>query len=81
MVTDISPVLLSGLQQQPVVSVVEMKTSAGADYFVHIQVADREITPHVFKERWKAEYEVAEWKWLFGQGEKPDLMAYGPENM
>lgn len=60
-------------------SVSEMKTSAGADYFVSIKCDGREITPHMFKERWKAEYEVAEWKWLFGQGEKPDLMAYGPE--
>lgn len=64
----------------PVVSVLEMKTSAGSDYFVHIRVADREVTPHVFKHRWKAEYEVDHWKWIFGQTDKePDIMDYGPE--
>lgn len=59
--------------------VSEMKTSARTDYFVSIKCDGREITPHMFRERWKAEYEVAEWKWLFGQGEKPDLMGYWPE--
>lgn len=63
----------------PVVSVQEMQTSAGADYFVHIRVADRTVTPHVFKQRWKAEYEVDHWKWLFGQGDEPDIMDYGPD--
>jgi hypothetical protein len=62
----------------PVVTVQEMQTSAGTDYFVHIRVADRTVTPHVFKQRWKAEYEVDHWKWIFGQGEEPDLMEYGP---
>lgn len=64
---------------EPIVTVQEMKTSAGSDYFVHIRVQDREMTPRMYKERWKAEYEVDEWKWLFRQGEKPDLMAYGPD--
>lgn len=63
----------------PVVSVQEMKTSAGTDYFVHIRVADRTVTPHVFKQRWKAEYEVDHWKWIFGQGDEPNIMDYGPE--
>ena len=63
----------------PVVSVQEMQTSAGADYFVHIRIADRTVTPHVFKQRWKAEYEVDHWKWIFGQGDKPYIMDYGPE--
>lgn len=77
--SDLCDFLENGPAPEPVVSVQEMKTSAGVDHFVHIRVADREITPHVFKERWKADYEVAEWKWLFGQGEKPDLLAYGPD--
>lgn len=64
---------------EPVCAVAEMKTSAGSDYFVSVRVGDREITPHAFKERWKAEYEVAEWKWLLNGGDKPDLMAYGPK--
>ncbi|MFV0800604.1 hypothetical protein EGJ57_04680 [Brucella anthropi] len=63
---------------KPTVCVGEMQTSAGADYYVCVKVGDREITPHMFKERWKAEYEVAEWQWLFNDGEKPDLLAYGP---
>jgi hypothetical protein len=58
--------------------VAEMKTSAGSDFFVAIKIGDRELTPHMFKEKWKADYEVEEWKWMFGQAEKPDLMAFGP---
>lgn len=62
----------------PTACVGEMQTSSGADYYVCVKVGDREITPHMFKERWKAEYEVAEWLWLFNGGDKPDLLAYGP---
>lgn len=69
----------ASVAHEPIVTIQEMKTSAGSDYFVHIRVQDREMTPRMYKERWKAEYEVDEWKWLFGQGEKPDLMAYGPD--
>lgn len=64
----------------PIVTVQEMKTSAGSDYFVHIRVGERTVTPHVFKERFKAEYEVDHWKWIFGQGEEPDLMKYGKDS-
>lgn len=63
---------------EPIACVGEMQTSSGADYYVCVKVGGREITPHMFKERWKAEYEVAEWLWLFNGGEKPDLLAYGP---
>lgn len=57
--------------------VATMRTSdGGADYYVHLECEGREITPHSFKERWKAEYEVAEWRWFFGQGEKPDVLTF-----
>ena len=59
-------------------TVSPMKTSAGTDFYVHLRCGDRTITPHMFKEEWKADYEVAEWKWFFGQAEKPDILAYGP---
>jgi hypothetical protein len=60
-------------------SVQVMQTSAGADYFVAVKVGDRELTPYVFKERYKAEYETAMYRWLLNGAEKPDLMAYGPD--
>ncbi|MBZ9973462.1 hypothetical protein LB517_27925 [Mesorhizobium sp. BR1-1-12] len=37
------------------------------DYFVSFQCGEREVTPHVFRERFKAEYHVALYRWLFGQ--------------
>lgn len=60
-------------------SVATMKTSAGEDYYVHLRCGERTITPHMFKEHWKADYEVAEWKWFFGQAGKPDILAFGPD--
>lgn len=54
----------------------EMKTSAGSDYYVTVRCGDRELTPHMFKIKGRADYEVAEWLWLFNGGEKPDIMAY-----
>lgn len=67
------------LSKEIKIDVAEMKLSGDrCDYFVRIRVGDREITPHVFRERWKAEYEVAEWEWLLNGKDKPDLMAYGP---
>jgi hypothetical protein len=57
------------------VSVAPMHTSAGTDYFVQIECDGRYITPHVYKQPGRAEYDVAFWKWIFGQGEKPDLLA------
>ncbi len=59
-------------------SVATMQTSAGPDYYVLLRRGDRDITPHVFKIKGRAEYEVAEWKWFFG-GEKPDILAFDTE--
>lgn len=59
--------------------IAEMRLSGDRiDYFVRIRVGDRELTPHVFREKWKAEYEVAEWEWLLNGKEKPDLLDFGP---
>jgi hypothetical protein len=56
--------------------VSEMKTSAGSDYYVTVRYGDRELTPHMYKIKGRADYDVAEWKWIFGQGDKPDILAF-----
>ena len=44
------------------------------DYFVAIKVGDREVTPHVFRDEYKAAYHVALYNWLLkGSGEEPEL--------
>lgn len=69
---------LPGPSAKAVCGVKTMKTSAGDDYYVSVECGGRELTPHKFGERWKAEYEAAEWEWLLNGGVKPDLMAFGP---
>jgi hypothetical protein len=57
------------------VSVKTMKLADGrADYYVSVMVGDREVTPHMFRILGRAEFEVENWKWLFGQGAKPNIM-------
>lgn len=64
----------------PVISVKVMRLSDGrADYFVSICAGDREVTPHVFREEYKAAYHVALYQWLLNDGPRPDLMAFGPD--
>jgi hypothetical protein len=65
-----------------VVSVKEMKLSDGrSDFFVSIRVGDREVTPHVFRERFKSEYHVALYDWLLnGHGEEPDVVDFNPDD-
>ncbi|TPN11669.1 hypothetical protein [Mesorhizobium sp. B2-1-2] len=46
------------------------------DYFVSFKHGSREVTPHVFRERFKAEYHVALYRWLFGHGDKPAIMDF-----
>ncbi|RWF33748.1 hypothetical protein [Mesorhizobium sp.] len=59
------------------VSIKPMRMCDGrCDYFVSFKHGDREVTPHVFRERYKAEYHVALYKWLFGQGDKPHLLDF-----
>lgn len=59
------------------VSIKPMKLSDDrCDYFVAFKCGEREVTPHVFRERFKAEYHVAEYRWLFGQGPKPGIMEF-----
>ncbi len=54
----------------------EMKTSSGTDYFVMIKSGGRELS--IRKHQWKhhADYEAAEYNWLFNGGEKPDILEY-----
>lgn len=62
---------------QPVVSVKEMKLSGGrSDFYVSIMVADREITPHCFRVKGMAEFEVEEYRWLFTGSPKPDMLEW-----
>lgn len=64
----------------PKVSVKKMRCSGGDDYFVSIVCDGREITPHVFKMRYKAEYEVAYWKHVFFGEPKPRILAFSEES-
>lgn len=59
------------------ISIKPMKLSdGGSDYFVSIKHGANEVTPHCFRERFKAEYHVALYKWLFGQGDEPDILDF-----
>lgn len=69
------------LVDAPEISIKPMRLTDGrCDYFVSINHGDREVTPHVFRERFKAEYHVALYRWLFGQGAKPDIMEFNKED-
>ncbi len=64
-------------EEVPNISVKTMRTSdGGADYYVSIEVGDREITPYKFREEFKAAYEADSLRWLLLGAEKPNLMAY-----
>ncbi|RWB67614.1 hypothetical protein [Mesorhizobium sp.] len=60
------------------VSIKPMRLSDDrTDYFVSFKHGEREVTPHVFRERFKAEYHVALYRWLFGQtDEEPEVLAF-----
>lgn len=68
--------------QRPEVRVKPMRLSDGrTDYFVSIKVGDRDVTPHVFREEYKAAYHVALYDWLLnGAGEEPDMVEFGPDD-
>ena len=55
---------------------VYRKSGNLADYFVQLECEDRKTTPHVFTERYKAEYHKDHYNWVFNGGEDADLMAY-----
>ncbi|WP_287182098.1 hypothetical protein [Mesorhizobium sp.] len=62
---------------RPVCRVMSMQHSSGApDHYVSIEVGERQITPHMFKTKGRAEYEVAEWIWLLNGGEKPSILDF-----
>jgi hypothetical protein len=65
-----------------VVSIKPMRLAGGrTDYFVSIKVGDREVTPHVFREEYKAAYHVALYDWLLnGTGEEPCPVDFGPDD-
>lgn len=76
------PILEALKRPVPVVSLKTMQLSDDrADYFVSIRVGDREVTPHVFCEEYKAAYHVALYDWLLnGVGEEPDVVEFGPDD-
>ncbi|MEY9247608.1 hypothetical protein [Bradyrhizobium elkanii] len=65
-----------------VVSIKPMKLSDGrTDFFVSIKIQDRDVTPHVFREEYKAAYHVALYDWLLnGKGEEPEVVDFGPND-
>ncbi len=67
---------------RPIVKIKPMTLSGNrTDYFVSIQCGDREVTPHVFREEYKAAYHVALYDWLLnGSGEEPDCVEFGPDD-
>jgi hypothetical protein len=73
---------LRTLAQPPKVSIEPMYLSGDrVDYFVAIRVGDRVVTPHVFREEYKAAYHVALYDWLLnGNGEEPDCVEFSPDD-
>ena len=67
------------LGEKPVASVAVMKTSYRTDYYVHIKCGDREMTPHKYRVKGRADYDAACWNWLFNGGDKPDILAFDTE--
>ncbi len=65
----------------PVVDIQTMKLTDGrADHFVRITVEDRSVTPHMFRDKYKSEYHVQLYSWLFtGIGEEPDVMDFSED--
>ncbi|WP_191126165.1 hypothetical protein [Mesorhizobium sp. B2-1-2] len=73
----LSPLPAPGEGEATEVSIKPMHLSDDrCDYFVSIQHGDREVTPHVFRERFKAEYHVALYRWVLCQSDKPDIMKF-----
>jgi hypothetical protein len=72
----------SAASERTEVSIVPMALSDGrTDYFVSIKVGERVVTPHVFREEFKAAYHVALYDWLLnGAGEEPDCIEFGPDD-
>lgn len=69
-------------EARAMVSIKPMALSDGRiDYFVSIKVGDKDVTPHVFREEYKAAYHVALYDWLLnGRGEEPHCIDFGPND-
>ena len=75
----VSPAALKARPVAPAarVFVQEMRLSDGrSDFYVAIKCEDREVTPHMFQERFKAEYHVALYDWLLNGGEEPCVIDF-----
>jgi hypothetical protein len=62
-----------------VADVREMKAGADSAFYVCVQVGDRYLTPNRYRERWKADFDAAEWNALFTGGKRPDILAFMPD--
>lgn len=59
------------------VSIGRMKLSDGrTDYFVVFECDGRRVTPHVFREEYKAAYHVALYEWMLNGGEEPGILDF-----
>lgn len=78
----VAPVSAHSPAEKGEVSIKRMALSDGRmDYYVSIKVGDREVTPHMFREEYKAAYHVALYDWLLnGSGEEPDCVDFGPDD-
>lgn len=57
-----------------------MQASNGTNYYVCVGFpGGKYITPQVYDIRGRADYDVAEWKHMLGQGPKPDILAFDTE--
>lgn len=63
----------ASVMPRPIVTVLEMKTSAGSDHYVQVKCGTRSLTPYMSKIKGRAEYSAAEFEWLLNGGEKPRL--------
>lgn len=75
-----SPAHTSEARDAVSVDVREMKTSLGRDYYVCVQVGDRYLTPNMYREKWKADFDAAEWTALFNGTARPDILSFMPED-
>lgn len=70
----------SPVRTEPVVTIKPMLSDGRTDYFVSIKIGGREVTPHMFREEYKAAYHVALYSWLLSGTAKPNLVEFGPDD-
>lgn len=64
------------MEEKLEIYVTEYKATFGSDYFVTFKRGEKIITPHVFREKDKADYEVASYRHFFFGEPKPDILDF-----